>query len=121
MKRIIRVTLAIVFALVMTFGLKVSTASAQVPDLKVGNGDDNSALLQHTEPMPMEDFSQRVDYPAYQCIKTPDPAVYCSSSKVKNHDAGNKWVKMAIAHWDLTAAGIKVYSVAKLPSNAALL
>jgi hypothetical protein len=50
MKRIIRVTLATVFALVMTFGLKVSTASAQVPGLKVGNGD-NSALLQQTEPM----------------------------------------------------------------------
>jgi hypothetical protein len=49
MKRIIRVTLAIVFVLVMTFGLKVSTASAQVPGLKVGNGDDNSVLLQQTE------------------------------------------------------------------------
>lgn len=52
MKRIIRLTFAIVFALVMTFGLKVSTATAQVPDFKVGNGDDNVALLAQIEPMP---------------------------------------------------------------------
>ncbi|QSJ18880.1 hypothetical protein JYQ62_09070 [Nostoc sp. UHCC 0702] len=46
MKGIRRITLAIVFALVMNFVLHISTASAQVLDFKVGNGDVSGALLQ---------------------------------------------------------------------------
>ncbi|WP_055527348.1 hypothetical protein [Streptomyces graminilatus] len=33
------------------------------------------------------------DYPAYQCFKTVDRVEYCSDKKVKNHDAGNAWIK----------------------------
>ncbi|NJK65841.1 MAG: hypothetical protein HC899_23060 [Leptolyngbyaceae cyanobacterium SM1_4_3] len=54
MKRIIRVTLAILFALVMTFGLKVSTASAQVPNLK----NDPNCNVNLTDKGPIKNYYQ---------------------------------------------------------------
>jgi hypothetical protein len=41
--------------------------------------------------------------PFYQCFKTTDRTVYCSSTKFKNHDAGATWVAQCIAHFRLRA------------------
>ena len=46
------------------------------------------------------------DYPGYQCFKTKDGVTYCSSTKVKSHAVGAKWVQQAIAHYNLRAQQI---------------
>jgi hypothetical protein len=43
----------------------------------------------------------------YQCFKTTDRVVYCSSFKVKNHDEGADWVRQALEHFNLKANDIK--------------
>ncbi|WP_327345648.1 hypothetical protein [Streptomyces europaeiscabiei] len=40
-----------------------------------------------------EESPEAIDYPAFQCFKTPDRVEYCSDKKVKNHDLGNAWIK----------------------------
>ena len=56
----------------------------------------------------------------YQCFKSKARDVYCSSSKVKNHDAGAKWVEQALAHFKLKASDIlgKPYEAEKIPKGA---
>lgn len=39
----------------------------------------------------------------YQCFKTKDRTVYCSSTQFKNHTAGATWVAQCIAHYRLRA------------------
>jgi hypothetical protein len=48
----------------------------------------------------------KVRYPAYQCFKTRNRDVYCSSFKVKNHDAGADWIAAALHHFGLQAGDI---------------
>jgi hypothetical protein len=59
-------------------------------------------------------------YPSYQCLKTTNGVVYCSSKKLKSHAEGNAWVKKVMAHYNLTANDIsgKPFERASQPSNA---
>ncbi len=56
----------------------------------------------------------------YQCFKTRDRDVYCSSYKVKNHDEGAAWVQQALQHFNLQASDIlgKPYEENSVPRNA---
>jgi hypothetical protein len=39
----------------------------------------------------------------YQCFKTKDRDVYCSSTEFKNHDEGNVWVAACMKHFAIRA------------------
>jgi hypothetical protein len=39
----------------------------------------------------------------YQCFKTKDRDVYCSSMEFKNHDEGKAWVTDCMAHFGIRA------------------
>jgi hypothetical protein len=56
----------------------------------------------------------------YQCFKTIDRDVYCSSYKVKNHTEGADWVKQALEHFNLQADDIlkKPYESDDIPNGA---
>jgi hypothetical protein len=56
----------------------------------------------------------------YQCFKTLERDVYCSSYKVKSHDEGAEWVRQALAHFSLQASDIKgkPYEANNIPEGA---
>ena len=56
----------------------------------------------------------------YQCFKTIERDVYCSSYKVKNHDEGAAWVREALAHFNLRGNDIKgkPYEEDNIPDGA---
>ncbi|MFJ9692848.1 hypothetical protein [Kitasatospora sp. NPDC101183] len=56
-------------------------------------------------------------YPGYQCFKTADRDQYCSDSKVKNHAAGDAWIKTCPADVQKQISG-KPYILASRPSSA---
>ena len=41
--------------------------------------------------------------PFYQCFKTTDRTVYCSSMQFRNHTTAATWVGQCIAHFNLRA------------------
>ncbi|MFI6156022.1 hypothetical protein ACIBCA_25440 [Kitasatospora sp. NPDC051170] len=56
-------------------------------------------------------------YPGYQCFKTADRDQYCSDSKVKNHAAGDAWIKTCPSDVQAHISG-KPYILASRPSSA---
>jgi hypothetical protein len=56
----------------------------------------------------------------YQCFKTKDRDVYCSSYKVKGHAEGADWVKKTLEHFNLQANDIlkKPYESDDIPEGA---
>lgn len=59
-------------------------------------------------------------YPAYQCLKTIERTIYCSSVKFKNHDEGSAWVGRVMSNHDLSANNIigKPYTSNVIPRGA---
>lgn len=42
----------------------------------------------------------------YQCFKTREREVYCSSYKVRNHDEGREWVTNTMAHFGINGSDL---------------
>lgn len=59
-------------------------------------------------------------YPAYQCFKTTDRDVYCSSVKVSNHTEGAAWVSNCMAFYSIQGSQLKgkPYLEDSQPDNA---
>lgn len=58
----------------------------------------------------------------YQCFKTRDRQVYCSSGRFKNHDEGASWVAACMQHFGIRASDMlgKPYEADKPPPNAVI-
>lgn len=55
----------------------------------------------------------------YQCFKTINRTVYCSSYQVKNHAEGAAWVRQAMEHFAIRANELNdTYEKDKIPSGA---
>ncbi len=42
----------------------------------------------------------------YQCFKTRERSVYCSSYEVRNHDEGAAWVSQAMEHFGIHSSDL---------------
>lgn len=58
----------------------------------------------------------------YQCFKTKDRDVYCSSKEFKNHDEGAAWIALAMAHFNIQASDLlgKPYTADSQPDGATI-
>lgn len=56
----------------------------------------------------------------YQCFKTINRTIYCSSLPVRNHAEGAAWVNRAMAHFGIQADEIrgKPYLADSIPQGA---
>ena len=56
----------------------------------------------------------------YQCFKTVNRTVYCSSRTVQNHAAGAAWVRSAIQHVGIQRDELpgRPYEADRIPSGA---
>lgn len=57
---------------------------------------------------------------AYQCFKTKDRDVYCSSTRFRSHAEASVWVGACLTHFELPATAIlgKPYESNDQPANA---
>jgi hypothetical protein len=60
--------------------------------------------------------------PYYQCFKTVDRTVYCSSQRFKSHAPAATWVADCMAHFNIAASNLlgKPYESDSQPSSAVI-
>lgn len=58
--------------------------------------------------------------PFYQCFKTKDRDVYCSSTEYRSHDEGKVWVAACMAHFGIRGSDMlkKPYPSEDQPEGA---